>query len=101
MSLPEKPIKQIQPIQVPKVQITSPAHTAKRATESNSNAGGALVTTPRSTKRKSHTPGNNIRPRGAYRPQGDARAVSVITFAGPTRPVATKRDMKQVFFDKD
>ena len=32
---------------------------------------------------------------------GENRAVSVITFAGPTRAVATKRDMRQVFFDKE
>jgi len=59
-----------------------------------------VPTTPRSTKRQSHTPGNNFRSRG-NRPQGESRAVSVISFAGPTRPVATKRDMQQVFFDKE
>lgn len=96
MTSPE--IKSVQHIQVPKVQITSPAHASKQTHESNPNTVGVLISTPRSSKRKSHTPGTRSR---AIRPQADPRAVSVITFAGPTRAVATKRDMKQVFFDKE
>ena len=40
--------------------------------------------------------GQNFRPK-----RQEARAVSVISFTGPSKAMATKREMQQFFFDKE
>lgn len=51
----------------------------------------------RKTMFTSRTPKGSLSARKAQA----ARTKSMITFAGPTRPILTKRDLKQLLFDKE
>ena len=80
---------------LPKVQMGSPAFGSKKIQELK-QLSSRVSQSPISTKRKALATGHSFRPR-----RKEARAVSVISFTGPSKAMATKREMQQFYFDKE